>query len=103
MASVFMSNTVSMGPAVAYRVRSLSPVGVIAAARPSATTPGLGRGLVMEGFDLVGEGEVGSGKKGVGGNELLEDGLLIGGSAGKVIQGIVDGVKEARVEGVGMG
>ncbi len=57
----------------------------------------------MEGFDLVGEGGVGSGKRGVRGNELLEDSLLGGGSTGKVVQGIVDGVEEARVKGVGMG
>jgi hypothetical protein len=60
--------------------------------------------LVTEGFDLVGEGGAGSGKKGFRGNELLEDGLIVGCSAGKVVQqGIVDGVKEARVVVVGMG
>ncbi len=59
--------------------------------------------MVIEGFDLVGEGDVEGGKRGVRGNELLKDGLLVGGSAGKVVQGIVDGVVEARVEGVGVG
>jgi hypothetical protein len=34
---------------------------------------------------------------------LLEDGLLVGGSAGKVVKGVVNGVKEARIEGGGMG
>ncbi len=71
MADVPMSNTVSMGPAVAIRVRSLPPVGVIAVATPSAATLGLGCKLVMEGFDLVGEGSVGGGKRRVSGNELL--------------------------------
>ncbi len=103
VAEVPMSNTVSMGPAVACRVRSPPPVGVIAAAPPSAATPGLGHELVMEVFDLVGEGGVGSGKRGIRGNELLVDGLLVGGSAGKVVQGIVDGVEGARIEGVGVG
>ncbi len=100
---VTMSNTVSVGPAVAHRVRSPPPLGVVAAAPPSTATPGHGCKLVMEGLELVGEGEVGSGKRGVRGNELLKDGLLVGGSAGKVAQGIIDGVKEARVEGGGMG
>ncbi len=56
-------------------------------------------------LDLVGEGGVGSGKRGFRGNELLEDGLLVGGSTGKVVQDIVIGVEEARarVEDVGMG
>jgi hypothetical protein len=98
VAGVTMSNMVSVGPAVARRVRSPPPVGVIAATPPSATTPGPGYELVAEGLDLVGEGGVGSGKRGVRGNELLEDGLLIGGSTGKVVLGIVDGVEEARVE-----
>jgi hypothetical protein len=57
--------------------------------------------LVTEGLDLVSEGGVGSDKRGVRGNELLEVGLLVGGSAGAVFQGIDDGVQEARVEGVG--
>ncbi len=85
VACVPMSNTVSVGPAVAHRVRSPPPVGVIAAAPPSAATPGLGRELVTEGFHLVGEGGVGSGKRGVRGNELLKDSLLVGGSADKVV------------------
>ncbi len=54
--SVTMSKMISMGPAVARRVRSSPLVGVIAAAPPSATTPGPGCKLVMEGLDLVGEG-----------------------------------------------
>ncbi len=100
-----LSNIISVGSTVACRVRSLPPVGVIAASPPAAAFPGPARKLVMdmEGFDLVGEGGVGSGKRGVRGNELLNDSLLVGVSAGKVVQGIVDGVKEARVEGVGMG
>ncbi len=104
VASVAMSNMVALRPAVACRVRSPFLVGVIAATPPSAATPGLGRELVMEGFDLVGEGEAGGGKRGVRGNELLkEDSLLVGGSAGEVVEGIVNGVKEARVEGGGVG
>jgi hypothetical protein len=70
---------------------------------PSAAAPGLGRELVTEGFDLVGEGGVGGSKRGVRGDQLLEDELLVGGSAGKVVKGIVNGVKEARIEGGGMG
>jgi hypothetical protein len=103
VASVPMSNTVSMGPAVASRVRFLPLVGVIAATPPSTATLSLGRKLVTEGFDLVGEGGVGSGKRLVSGNELLEDGLLVGCSAGKVVEGIVDGVEESRDVGVGVG
>jgi hypothetical protein len=103
VAGVPMSNTVSTGPAVARRVRSLPPVGVIAAAPPSAATPGLGRELVTKGFDLVGEGGVGGGKRGVRGDELLKDSLHIGDSAGKIVKGIVDGVEEAWVEGGGVG
>jgi hypothetical protein len=57
----------------------------------------------MEGFDQVGEIGVGGGKRGVRGNELLEDSLLVGGSAGKVVEGVVNAVEEARVEGGGMG
>ncbi len=34
---------------------------------------------------------------------MLKDGLLVGGSTGKIVEGIVDGVKEARVEGGGVG
>ncbi len=98
-----MSNMLSVRPAVAHRVRFPPPVGVIAAAPLSATTTGLGRKLVTEGFGLVGEGGVGSGKREVKGIELLKDGLLVDGSAGKVVRGIVDGVEEARVEGVGVG
>jgi hypothetical protein len=59
---------VSVGPAVACRVRSLPPVGVIAAIPPSAATPGPGHKLVTKGFDLVSEGGIRSGKRGVGGN-----------------------------------
>jgi hypothetical protein len=103
VASVSMSNMVSMGPAVASMVRSLPPVVVIAAAPPFVATLGLGRKLIAEGFDLVDEGRVRGGKRGVGSNKLLDDGLLVGGSAGKVVRGIVDGVQEAGVVGVGMG
>ncbi len=59
--------------------------------------------MVTKGFDLVGEGGIGGGKRGVRGDELLKDSLPIGGSAGKVVKGIVDGVEEARVEGGGVG
>jgi hypothetical protein len=59
VASVPMSNTVSVGPALACKVRALPPVGVIAATSFSTATPGPGRKLVTEGFDLVGEGRVG--------------------------------------------
>ncbi len=103
MIGVPMSNTISVGPAVAHRVRSLPPVGVIAAAPPTAATPGLCRELITKGFDLVGEGGVGGGKRGVGGDELLEDSLLAGGGTGKVVKGIVNGVEEARIEGGGVG
>ena len=34
---------------------------------------------------------------------MLKDGLLVGGSTGEVVEGVVDGGKEARVEGGGMG
>ncbi len=36
--------------------------------------------MVMEGLDLIGEVGVRSGKRGIRGNELLQDGLLVGGS-----------------------
>ncbi len=98
MTGVAMSNAVAVRPAVAHRVRSPLLVRVIAAAPPPAATPGPGRESVTEGFDLVGEAGVAGGKRGVRGNELLEDSLLVGGSAGKVVEGIVDGVEEARVE-----
>ncbi len=101
--SFFMSNVVAVRSAVAYRIRSILLVRVIAVAPPSAATPGLGRKLVTQGFDLVGEGGVGGGKRGGRGDKFLEDSLLIGGSAGKVVDGIVDGVEEARVEGGGVG
>jgi hypothetical protein len=58
VAGVAMSNTVSMELAVASGVRSLLPVGVIAAAPPSTASLRLGRKVVMEGFDLVGVGSV---------------------------------------------
>ncbi len=104
VAVVAMSNAVAMGPAVAIRVRSPPLVGVIAASHPADAAPGLGCKLVVEGLDLSGEvGVVGGGKRGVRGNELLQDGLLVGGSTGKVVEGIVDGVKEAGVEGGGVG
>ncbi len=72
-----ISNMVSMGPAVASRVRSLPPLVVIAATPLSAATLGLGHKLVKEGFDLVGEGIVGGGKRGVSGYEFLEDFSLV--------------------------
>ncbi len=103
VAGVAMSNVVAMGPAVAIMVRSPPLVGVIAASHPANVAPGLGHELVTEGLDLVGEVEVGGGKRGVRGNELLQDGLLIGGSTGKVVEGVVDGVEEAGVEGGGVG
>ncbi len=34
---------------------------------------------------------------------MLKDGLPIGGSTEEVFEGVVDGVKEARVEGGGVG
>ncbi len=103
VAGVVMSNAVTMGPAVAIRVRSTPLVGVIAASHPADAAPGLGRELVTEGLDLVGDVGVGGGKRGVRGNELLQDGLLFGGSTGKVVEGIVNEVKEAGVEGGGVG
>jgi hypothetical protein len=103
VAVVAMSNAVAMGPAVAIRLRSPPLVGVIAASHPVDAAPGLGCKLVAEGLDLSGEVGVGGGKRGVRGNELLQDGLLVGGSTGEVVKGIVDGVEEAGVEGGGMG
>ncbi len=103
VACVAMSNAVAMRPAVAIRVRSPPLVGVIAASPPAAAAPGLGRKLVMEGLDLVGEVGVGGGKRGVRGNKLLQDGLLVGDSTGEVVKGLVDGVEEAGVEGGGVG
>ncbi len=94
MAGVAMSNAVAVRSAVACMVRSPLLVGVIAAAPPPAATPA-GRKLVMEGFDPVGKGGVGCGKRGVRGDKLLKDSLLVGGCAG--IEGIVDGVKEAEL------
>ncbi len=88
--TVVMSNAVAMGPAVAIRVRFPPLVGVIAASPPAAAAPGLGRELVTEGLDLVGEVRVGGGKRGVRGNELLQDGLLVRGSCGKVDEGVVN-------------
>ncbi len=103
VAVVAMSNAVAMGPAVVIRVRSPPLVGVIAASHPADAAPGLGHELVTEGLDLSGEVGVGGGKRGVRGDELLQDGLLIGGSTGEVVEGIIDGVKEAGVEGGGVG
>ncbi len=103
VASVAMSNAVAMGPAVSIRVRSFSLVGVIDASPPATAASGLGHELVTKGIDLVGEVGVGGGKRGVRGDELLQDGLLIRGSTGKVVKGVVDGVKEAGVEGGGVG
>jgi hypothetical protein len=103
VAGVAMSNAVAMGPAIAIRVRSPPLAGVITAIPPAAAALGLGCKLVTEGLDLVGEVGVGGGNRGVRGNELLQNGLLIGGSTGKVFVGIVNEVKEARVEGGGVG
>ncbi len=103
VAGVAMSNAGAMRPAVACRVRFSLLVRVIAAAPPHTATPGHGRKLVTQGFDLVGQGGVGGGKRGVRGDKLLEDSFLVGGSAGEVVEGIVDGVEEARVEGGGVG
>jgi hypothetical protein len=83
VAVVAMSNVVAMGPAVAIRVRFPPLVGVIAASHPADAAPGLCRGLVTEGLDLSSEVGVGGGKRGVSGNELLQDGLLVDGSTGK--------------------
>ena len=37
---------------------------------------------------------VGGGERGVGGNQLLEDSFVTGGGAGKIVEGIVNGVEE---------
>ncbi len=103
VASVPMSNVVSMGPAVTSGVRCILPVEVIAVAPSSAPTLGFGRKLVTEGNDLVGEGGVGGGKGVVSGDKLIEDGLLISCSTGKVVLGIVDGVQESSIVVVGVG
>ncbi len=71
VAGVAMSNAVAVRPAVACRVRSPPLVGVIAASPPPAPAPGLGRELVTEGFNLVGEVGVGGGKRGGRGDEFL--------------------------------
>ncbi len=70
VAGVAMSNAVAVRPAVARRVRSPPLIGVIAATPPPTATPGLGRELVTEGLDLVGEVGVGGGKRGVRGDVL---------------------------------
>ncbi len=57
---------IAVRPAVAIRVRSPPLVGVIAASPPAPTAPVLGRELVMEGLDLVGEVGVGGSKREVG-------------------------------------
>ncbi len=103
VAIVAMSKAVAMGPAVAIRVRSPPLVGVIAASHPADNATGLGHKLVVEDLDLSGEVGVGGGKRGVKGDELLQDGLLVGGSTGKIVEGVVDGVKEAGVECGGVG
>jgi hypothetical protein len=104
VAVVAMSNAVAMGPAVAIRIRSPPLVEIIAASPPAAAAPGLGRKLVTEGLDLAGEVGVGGGKRGVRSDELLQDGLLVGGSTGKVVKrSVVDGVEETGVEGGGVG
>ncbi len=103
VAVVAMSNMVAMGSAVAIRVRP-PPLGwVIAASHPADAASGLGRELVAEGLNLSGEVRVGGGKRGIRSNELLLDDLLIRGSTGKIVEGVVDGVKEAGVESGGVG
>ncbi len=77
VAVVAMSNVVAMGPAVAIRVRSPPLVGVVAASHPADAAPGLSHELVMEGLDLIGEVGVGGGKRGIRGNELLQDAFLL--------------------------
>jgi hypothetical protein len=103
VAIMAMSNVVAMGPSVVIRVRSPPLVGVIAASHPADAAPGLCHELVAEGLDLSGEVGVGGGERGVRGNKLLQDGLLIGDSTGEVVKGVVDGVEEAGVEGGGVG
>jgi hypothetical protein len=49
----------------------------------------------LEGFDLVGKVGVGGGVEGVGGNQLLKDSCIIGSGAGKIVEGVVSGVKAA--------
>ncbi len=70
LASMAMSKAAAVRPAVAHGVWSPPLVGVIAATSPPTAAPGLGRGLVMDGLDLVGEGGVGGGKRGFRGNKL---------------------------------
>ena len=71
VASVVMSNAVTVRPAVASRVRSPPLVGVIAASPSATAAPGLGHKLVTEDLDLVSEVGDGGGKGGVRGDELL--------------------------------
>ncbi len=49
----------------------------------------------LEGFDLIGKVGVGGGDGGVGGNQLLDDSFVVGGGAGEVVKGVVNGVEEA--------
>ena len=49
----------------------------------------------LEGLDLIGKVGVGGGEGGVGGNQLLKDSFVVGGGAGKVVEGVVNGVEEA--------
>ncbi len=71
VAGVAMSIMVAMRPAVAITVKSPSLVGVIAVSPPAAAAPGLGRELVTEGLDLVGEVGVGGGMREVRGNKKM--------------------------------
>ena len=97
-----ISNTPSMRPAVARGVGALLPTSVVGApTAPIATAATtisalvlLGVKLGLEGLDLVGKVGVGGGERGVGGNQLLEDSFVTGGGAGKIVEGIVNGVEE---------
>ncbi len=58
----------------------------------------------LEGLDLIGQVGVGGGEGGVGGNQLLEDSFVVGGGAGEVVEGIVDGAEKAGgLVGLGAG
>ncbi len=49
----------------------------------------------LEGLDLIGQVGVGGGEGGVDGNQLLKDSFVVGGGAGEVVEGIVNGSEEA--------
>ena len=109
------SGTPSTRPAVACGVGTLISACVVGApTAPTAATAAaaaavisapalLGVKLGLGGHDLVGKVGVGGGEGGVGGNQLLEYSFVVGSGAGKIVEGIVDGVKEAGgLVGVGM-